>query len=47
MHPVFEGGDVNVDDVAVPQHRVVWDAMANDFIDRRADGLGKPAVADG
>ena len=33
VHPVLEGGDVDVHDVAVLQHRVVGNAVADDLVD--------------
>src|SRR5690606_16877093 len=41
------GGDVDVDDVPVFQHRGVGDAVANDLVQRGAQRLGESAVAQG
>ena len=46
VHPVFVGGDVDLDDVAVDEGRVVGDAVADHLVDRGADRLRKPAVAE-
>ena len=47
VHPVLEGGDVDVDDVAVAQHRVIGDAVADHLVDRGAARLRVAAVAEG
>ena len=39
------GGDVDVDDVAVLDHRIVRDTVADDLVERRAAGLREPLVA--
>lgn len=38
------GGDVNVDDITVPQLSHVRNAMTNDFVDRGANAFGKRVV---
>ncbi len=44
MDTVFEHRYVDVDDVAVDQRTIVGDAVADDLVDRRADGLLIAAV---
>ena len=44
--PVEVGGDVDVDEVAVLEHRVVGDAVADHLVDRRARRLRVAAVAE-
>src|SRR5699024_9360473 len=44
VHSVAVRGDVDVDDVAILQHRVVGDAMADDLVDRAAERFRKSAV---
>ena len=39
--------DVDVEDVAVLKGSVVRDAVADDFVDRGADGFGEVAVVEG
>src|SRR5690606_10056676 len=46
VHPVDVGGDVDVDDVAVLEDGVVGDAVADDFVDGRAQRLGEALVAE-
>ena len=38
--------DVEIDDVAIVQHPVVGDAVADDLVDRRADALGEAVVVE-
>ncbi len=45
VHAVDVGGDVDVDDVAVLDHRRVGDAVADDLVQRRAAGLRETLVA--
>ena len=45
VHAVDVGGDVDVDDVAVLDHRRVGDAVADDLVERRAAGLREALVA--
>ena len=45
VHAVDVGGDVDVDDVAVLDHRRVRDAVADDLVQRRAAGLREALVA--
>ena len=47
MHAVQVGGDVQVEDVAVLQHRGVRDTVADDLIQGSAHGLGVAAVVNG
>ena len=45
VHTVDVRGDIDVDDVAVFDHRRVGDAVADDFVQRRAARLGITLVA--
>ena len=47
VHAADERGDVDIDDVAVSDHRVVRDAVADDLVQRGAQRLGEAAVAEG
>lgn len=40
-------GDVDVEDVAVLEHSLVGNAVADDLVERRAYGLGEMAVVEG
>jgi hypothetical protein len=44
---ILDDGDVEVEDVAVLQHLVAGDAVADHVVDRGADGLGVGRVAGG
>ena len=44
VHPVDIGGDVDVHDVTIDNHGRVWDAVADDFIERRTAGLRKAPI---
>ena len=46
VEAVADHGDVDVDDVAGLQALIVRDAVADDVIDRGADGLGEAAVVE-
>ena len=46
VHPVLVRSDVDVDNVALLDHRRVRDAVADDFVQRDAAGLGETAVAE-
>lgn len=45
VHPTDVGGDVDVDDVAVGDHRRVGDSMADDLVEGRAARLRESLVA--
>ena len=47
VHAADEGGDVDVDDVAVLDDARVRDAVADDLVDARAQRLREAAVAEG
>ena len=36
MHPIQKDGHVAIDDVAFSKRTVIWNAVANNFVDRRA-----------
>ena len=36
--------DVDVDDISIFEDILVWDAVADDFVDGCADGFGEMAV---
>src|SRR6185437_4190412 len=46
VHAADVGGDVDVDDVTVGDDGVVGDAVADDLVERGAQGLGVAAVAE-
>jgi hypothetical protein len=47
VEAVLDDGDVDIDDVAVPEHLGrARDAVADDVVDRGADGLGEALVAE-
>ena len=45
VHPLEIGGDVDVDDVAVLDHRGIGDAVADHLVDGGAHRLREPAIA--
>lgn len=42
VHPTDVGGDVDVDDVAVGDHRRVGDSMADDLVEDVQHDFGNP-----
>ena len=46
VHAADEAGDVDVHDVAVGDHRVIRDPVADRLVERRAERFGVPAVAE-
>ena len=44
MPTIDNDGDVDIDDIAVFEPERAGDAMADDMVDRGADGFGEPAI---